>query len=117
MVKLLTQINLEIESLCSADRGGRSLVPLSKRKMAAFYKRLQRNDCYDFFERNADGFYQVELISSLILQGEMNTVLRIISSPFVDFANWRRNRPCNCAVSAKCLAHQGNICSLLILAW
>lgn len=95
VANLLTHLSLEIQSLCYNDHSAQNLVPLRKRKMVAFYKRFQPSQCSEFLELNADGFYHVELISSLILQGKMNTVLRIISSPFVDFGNWRRNPRCN----------------------
>lgn len=89
---------LPVESLQPGDE---ELVPLSKRKMGAFHLQLLPNDCHSFFEVNADEFYQVELTSSLIMQGEMDTVLRITSSPNVDFSKWRLNKACSCAVSTK----------------
>lgn len=75
------------------------LVPLHRRKMKAFFLRRQPNDCYDFEEINGKANFQVQLVESLVVQGEMETLLRICSHRNVHYHEWIEYRNCYCSAS------------------
>ena len=73
-------------------------VPYVERKMQAFLRGEPETICFQFFndDYNADSFFNVELLKTLILHGEMDTVLRVCAHPGVSFENWWDVRECMC---------------------
>lgn len=67
--------------------------------MKAFFVRRKPNDCYDFEEINGKANFQVKLVESLLLQGEMEALLRICSHDKVQYHEWVKYRNCYCSAS------------------
>ncbi|RAK81272.1 uncharacterized protein BO72DRAFT_524703 [Aspergillus fijiensis CBS 313.89] len=71
-------------------------LPYSERLGSAFLRRYRRNDCYKFMDVNAEAFYNIQVVSSLMLLGEMDPVLRLAATPDNDLAEWMEMYECNC---------------------
>ena len=71
----------------AADRR-KYVIPDEERKMSAFLRKYTRNDCYQFFKVNGDGFFNLELVKTLLLYGEMDAILRVCAHPDVDLKTW-----------------------------
>jgi len=74
-------------------------LPHDKRKASAFLMPYRNNSCYDFLTVNGDAFFNVEIVKALILEGEMDAVLRICAQPSVDLKSWYSECECSCGVS------------------
>ncbi|KAI1336747.1 hypothetical protein F5Y15DRAFT_193538 [Xylariaceae sp. FL0016] len=70
-------------------------LPLSERKAAAFQRAYTSNDCFQFSE-NRDAFFNIELVKTLILCGEMDPILRACAHEFVDYEQWWCVAQCYC---------------------
>lgn len=68
-------------------------------KTAAFLWKYQPNDCYEFYLKNEDAFFNVEIVKTLILHGEMDAVLRVCAHPENDLLCWWTQCRCECSVS------------------
>jgi len=73
-------------------------IPHEDRRASAFYQRYQSNRCYRFFETNGKAFYNLEVVKTLLLYGEMDTILRVCAYPGVDLRTWWRMSQCCCVV-------------------
>ncbi|KAL2255970.1 hypothetical protein VTK26DRAFT_2407 [Humicola hyalothermophila] len=71
-------------------------IPNSERKAVAFYRPRRFNNCFHFFEENGDGFFTLELVKTLLMDGEMDIILRICASPDVQLWHWWRLGMCEC---------------------
>ena len=73
-------------------------LPFEERKMSAFLRTHKDNPCFWFFEENmnTEGFFNLEVVKTLILYGEMDTLLRICADPRVDLASWWQQSICQC---------------------
>ncbi|OJJ95953.1 hypothetical protein ASPACDRAFT_1891370 [Aspergillus aculeatus ATCC 16872] len=71
-------------------------LPYSERLGSAFLRRYRRNDCYKFMDVNAEAFYNMQVVSSLLLLGEMDPVLRLAATPGNDLAEWMEMYECYC---------------------
>ncbi|RAH64238.1 uncharacterized protein BO66DRAFT_385981 [Aspergillus aculeatinus CBS 121060] len=71
-------------------------LPYNERLGSAFLRRYRHNDCYKFMDVNADAFYNIQVVSSLMLLGEMDPVLRLAATPDNDLAKWMEMYECNC---------------------
>ncbi|KAK4225241.1 hypothetical protein QBC38DRAFT_483421 [Podospora fimiseda] len=67
---------------------GQCPIPEEERKGAAFYRRYQRNSCYEFFWVNGEAFFNLELVKTLLLYGEMDIIFRVCAFPEVDLRTW-----------------------------
>ncbi|KAH2650902.1 hypothetical protein KXV79_009235 [Aspergillus fumigatus] len=56
-------------------------LPYHERKGAAFQRRYRRNNCYKFYAENTEVFYNLQVLSALLVLGEMDTVLRLCATP------------------------------------
>ncbi|KAJ5825941.1 hypothetical protein N7474_003079 [Penicillium riverlandense] len=71
-------------------------LPDQERSASSFLRRYIKNRCYRFVEDNNDAFFNLELVKTLILYGEMNPVLRICAHPEVDLMSWWSKAQCDC---------------------
>lgn len=74
------------------------IIPREERKMVAFLRKYESNDCYEFALCNKDAFFNLEIVKTLILYGEMDPVLRVCAHPDVDLATWWSQYSCHCGV-------------------
>lgn len=74
-------------------------VPNEARKISAFLRSYRPNPCYRFFDVNRAAFFQLQLVETLILYGEMDAVLRICSHPGIGLKRWWLLSECYCCVS------------------
>lgn len=73
-------------------------IPYDERKAAAFYRQYFYNQCYWFFKENGRGFFNLEMVKTLMLYGEMDVILRVCASPDVKLWDWWRLGRCECEV-------------------
>ncbi|KAK4122083.1 hypothetical protein N657DRAFT_535463, partial [Parathielavia appendiculata] len=71
-------------------------IPHEERKGHAFYRQKEYNSCFDFEDHNGRSFYNLELVKTLLLYGEMGIILRVCASPEVDLRTWQTNGNCQC---------------------
>ncbi|KAH6839580.1 hypothetical protein B0I37DRAFT_394080 [Chaetomium sp. MPI-CAGE-AT-0009] len=71
-------------------------IPYEERRAAAFYRKHVDNDCIDFGEKNGRSFYNIELVKTLLLYGEMDIILRLCAYPEVDLQTWQTIGQCDC---------------------
>ncbi|KAK3898227.1 hypothetical protein C8A05DRAFT_19145 [Staphylotrichum tortipilum] len=71
-------------------------IPPEERTAAAFYRRYEPNRCYMFFETNGKAFYNLEIVKTLLLYGEMDTIFRVCAYPGVDLRTWWSMYQCYC---------------------
>ncbi|RDW87030.1 uncharacterized protein DSM5745_03672 [Aspergillus mulundensis] len=73
-------------------------LPFKERKASAFMRRRIYPDCYTFYEANRACFFHMELVKTLLLHGETDTVLRACSDPAIkdEYARWHSKGECNC---------------------
>lgn len=74
-------------------------IPDEARKMSAFLRSYRPNPCYEFFYVNKAAFFQLQLVETLILYGEMDAVLRICAHPEIGLKKWWLLSECYCYVS------------------
>ncbi|PYI25778.1 hypothetical protein BP00DRAFT_383331 [Aspergillus indologenus CBS 114.80] len=94
-----TTVKAESPQLSSADRPEDHCgcpLPYRERMGSAFLRRYRRNDCYKFMDVNAETFYNMQVVSSLMLLGEMDPVLRLAATPDNDLAEWMEMYECYC---------------------
>ncbi|KAJ5820372.1 hypothetical protein N7474_005963 [Penicillium riverlandense] len=74
-------------------------IPISDdaRKMSAFLQPYRSNYCYQFFDVNRKAFFQLQLVETLILYGEMDAVLRICAHPEIGLERWWLLCECYCS--------------------
>lgn len=65
-------------------------LPDERRRMKAFLDRLTHCHSQDFLDFNYLAFFNVEVIKTLIMYGEMDTALRICAHPDIELAWWHR---------------------------
>lgn len=70
------------------------VIPYCERQAAAFLREYVPNPCFQFFQHNAEAFYNLEILKLLLLYGEMDPILRICAHPEVDYENWHHVGPC-----------------------
>lgn len=96
------------------DRTCRCALPLNERKMSAFLRKYESNTCYEFFKINKDAFFNLEVVKTLLLYGEMDTILRVCADPRVDLKTWWEKSKCQCE---KADLGWDKICSLAMGAY
>ncbi|CAH0020754.1 unnamed protein product [Clonostachys rhizophaga] len=93
-------MNETIESeLClhaEHDKECKCALPLKERKMAAFLRQYEENDCYCFMQVNGEAFFNLEITKTLLIQGEIETILNIFLHPNVDYSEWWNQAECHC---------------------
>jgi hypothetical protein len=89
-----------MRKLCTHKEGFECgcIIPLQERKASAFLRQYTRNDCYEFWEMNTEAFYNIEMVKTLILYGEMEPILRVCGHPDVDYESWETQCQCYCMV-------------------
>ncbi|KFG83944.1 hypothetical protein MANI_020711 [Metarhizium anisopliae] len=70
------------------------VIPYCERQAAAFLREYVPNPCFQFFQHNAEAFYNLEILKLLLLYGEMDPILRICAHPEIDYENWHHVGPC-----------------------
>lgn len=76
-------------------------VPDEERRASAFLRPSGHRYCYQFFNMNSEAFFNVELVKTLLLYGEMDPILRACALPGVCLERWWRDQECQCSVSLK----------------
>ncbi|KAJ5783045.1 hypothetical protein N7457_004819 [Penicillium paradoxum] len=71
-------------------------IPDEEKKASAFLRPFGPRDCYKFFELNGEAFYNLEVVKTLLLYGEMDTILRVCALPGVNLEKWWCERECMC---------------------
>ncbi|KAF5654952.1 hypothetical protein FHETE_11248 [Fusarium heterosporum] len=71
-------------------------LPYKERKMAAFERKYEPNDCYQFHKHNAMSFRNLEITKSLLLHGEMEPILRSCSNGDGLLKSWWELSQCQC---------------------
>lgn len=64
-------------------------IPQEERLMSAFLRQPIENDYFEFHVNN-DAFFNLEIVKTLLLYGEMDTILRICAHPDVCLKEWYR---------------------------
>lgn len=73
-------------------------IPHKERRAASFCREYRYNQCYRFFEENGKAFFNLELVKTLLLYGEMDIIFRICASDRVGLRRWWNVRQCQCQV-------------------
>lgn len=71
-------------------------LPWQERRMEAFLRQYKMNDCYRFYEVNLKSFTNQEIFKTLLMHGEMDTLLRIYSHPDTQLKKWWEQSACQC---------------------
>ncbi|RHZ54082.1 hypothetical protein CDV55_105087 [Aspergillus turcosus] len=71
-------------------------LPYHERKGAAFQRSYRPNVCYEFFAVNTEVFYNSQVLSALLILGEMNIVLRLGATPDNNLQESMRVQNCHC---------------------
>ncbi|CAH0047749.1 unnamed protein product [Clonostachys solani] len=66
----------------------RHVLPNEQRKMKAFLHEFTTNECQTLFETNGPALFSAEVAKTLLMRGEMSTLLRICSHPEADIRTW-----------------------------
>ncbi|KAE8550498.1 hypothetical protein EYB25_006725 [Talaromyces marneffei] len=87
-----------LRKLCTHDDGFKCgcAIPFQERKADAFLRQYALNGCWEFYECNSKAFYNIEVVKTLILYGEMDPILRVCAHPYVDFKSWESQYQCYC---------------------
>ncbi|KAK7216187.1 hypothetical protein V2G26_004190 [Clonostachys chloroleuca] len=89
-------VESELCSHAEHDKDCKCALPLKERKMAAFLRQYEENDCYCFMQVNGEAFFNLEITKTLLIQGEIDTILNIFSHPDVDYSEWWNQAECHC---------------------
>ncbi|CAM1503880.1 Fc.00g014710.m01.CDS01 [Cosmosporella sp. VM-42] len=73
-------------------------LPFAERKMSAFIRQYKDNPCWWFFEENmnTEGFFNLEVVKTLLLYGEMDPILKVCTDPRIDLKSWWQKSLCQC---------------------
>ncbi len=58
------------------------------------------NDCFAFFQQNGLSFFNIELAKAMLLQGEMEPLLRACAMPDIGYLDWWCVEECHCMCGA-----------------
>lgn len=88
---------------CPAARGFEEcechVIPEDNRRAAAFLLKYEYNPCYQFWSYNNNYFFNLEIIKTLLLHGEMDPIFRVCAHPRMDLDNGWEMDECGCGVS------------------
>ncbi|KAL2134044.1 hypothetical protein VTI74DRAFT_1155 [Chaetomium olivicolor] len=87
------------EILCRHEEGGERCecpVPYKERRAAAFYRKHRRNNCYQFMAVNDRAIFNLELVQTLLLYGEIDPIFQVCASEKVDLKTWWSMWQCYC---------------------
>ncbi|CAH0046526.1 unnamed protein product [Clonostachys solani] len=71
-------------------------LPYNQRRMGSFLHKYRLPDCYKFFDDHKDGYIGLEVFKTLLMHGEMDTLLKICAHPDVGFPSWWDAQLCLC---------------------
>ncbi|OJK01905.1 hypothetical protein ASPACDRAFT_50713 [Aspergillus aculeatus ATCC 16872] len=71
-------------------------LPYTERRAAAFLRPYQWNYCFQFAEVNGDGFFNLQVVSTLLVLGEMEILFRLCAHPDIGLKEWMRVQDCRC---------------------
>ncbi|KAJ5484198.1 hypothetical protein N7539_005994 [Penicillium diatomitis] len=71
-------------------------IPDEERRAAAFLRPYGQRRCYVFLRDNKDAFFNIEIVKTLILHGEMEALLQACALPGVELAKWWEDSECQC---------------------
>jgi len=70
------------------------LLPRKERLASAFLRQYRQNPCYEFLIYNGDAYFNLTIVETLILYGEMDAVFRVTSHPDIGLSKWREVSQC-----------------------
>ena len=62
--------------------------PPYQKTAAAFCQPFGWPDCFEFFPQEKSGFFNCEIVKTLLIYGEMDPILRVCAHPSVAMKNW-----------------------------
>lgn len=71
-------------------------IPDEERKAAAFVRPRGMRHCYEFFDDNSDAFFNIEVVKTLLLHGEIDAILRACALPGISLKFWWQDSECQC---------------------
>ncbi|KAH6851359.1 hypothetical protein B0I37DRAFT_134012 [Chaetomium sp. MPI-CAGE-AT-0009] len=71
-------------------------IPYEERRASSFYRKYTYNRCYEFVKDNEKAFFNLELVKTLLLYGEMDIIFRVCAHPGVDLWTWWDMFECYC---------------------
>ncbi|KAJ5624598.1 hypothetical protein N7510_000907 [Penicillium lagena] len=72
-------------------------IPDEEKRVSAFIRHSgYSRQCYQFFIENSKAFFNVEVMKTLLLHGEMDAILRACALPGVCLEQWWRDSQCQC---------------------
>lgn len=115
----ITNLSRGSGRLCPHEDGSQGFecgcaIPFKERKADAFLREYIPNPCYEFFDINLHGFYNLEILKLLLQYGEMDPILRICAHPDVKILTWETKAPCYDLVCSNPYAHTNQHAPLLI---
>lgn len=76
------------------------IIPRENRQLSAFLREYRASPCHLYWQYNEEYHFNVEIVKTLLLYGEMEPILRIYAHPGVNLKYiWRSNDWCSCGVS------------------
>lgn len=91
-------------------------IAYEERKSKFLAHKFEQNDCYQFFDVNGEAYRCLELVKTLLLHGELESVLQIVSNPAADYHTQRRWEIMECQCSSEDLGW-GSICNFALMAY
>jgi hypothetical protein len=79
------------------------LLPREERIASAFCGQYRYTECYRFHQIQSAGYFNMELVKTLLVYGEMEPLLRVCAHPDVAIDSWWHVDECGCGVSDKIL--------------
>lgn len=75
------------------------LDPMASHHQNTTYLRGYQPRAGSFLNENGEAFYNIEVVKTLILYGEMEPILRVCVHPDVDYKSWQSQCLCFCMVN------------------
>lgn len=75
------------------------IIPHRNRQASAFLLQYEYNPCYRFWQYNGNYYFNMEIIKTLLLHGEMDPILRICAHPQSNLKHGWELSECGCGVS------------------
>ncbi|KAL4907783.1 hypothetical protein BDW74DRAFT_175568 [Aspergillus multicolor] len=76
-------------------------LPFKERRGAAFMRKRNHCGCYDFFQANRGAFLHIEVVKTLLLHGELDSILRACADPKINlrYRYWHSEGQCSCVAA------------------
>ncbi|PYI11376.1 hypothetical protein BO78DRAFT_271505, partial [Aspergillus sclerotiicarbonarius CBS 121057] len=71
-------------------------LPFRERKASAFFRLYDDHGCTNFYSVNGEPFFNVEVVKTLLIHGEMDPILSVCSHPYIGYIEWQSVIWCRC---------------------